>query len=123
MTASATEFDTISPTDGTVDVVGVTCTVRRIKVRELMLAARVLTAGMGAGTISQFDFQKMSPNDWAAVLLTSIPDAGDAFVDLVNALVRPPDGIKDDELASVRAELANPDPGLLLDVIPNSSRR
>lgn len=117
MTASATDFDTISPVPATLTVAGVECTVRRIKMRELMLAARVLTAGM-RDAMPSLDFSKMGEQDLAALLLTALPEAIDEFVDLLNALVVPPDQITEEALARLRVELNNPDPDTVMDLLP-----
>jgi hypothetical protein len=118
MTASATEeFDVINPPEATLTVAGVTCTVRRVRLRQLMFAIRVLTNGMNE-SLAQVEFDELGQQEWMALLMAAVPNAIDEFIDLINALVQPPDQISKSELEALRRELENPDPELLVDLVP-----
>jgi uncharacterized protein DUF6631 len=119
MTASATDQDLqdLVPTEGTVTIAGVECTVRRIKLRELMLAARVLTAGMRDG-LAAVEFEEMDGQAWIALLVAAIPEAHEELIDLIDAIVQPPDQVDADDLQRLRTELQNPEPETLLDLLP-----
>jgi hypothetical protein len=107
----------LNPSEGQIVVAGVTCTVRRIKLRELLYAIRVLTNGMRGG-LAEVEFDQLDQSAWIGLMMSAIPNAVDEFVDLMNILIRPPDGVAKADLERVQAELENPDPDLLLDLVP-----
>jgi hypothetical protein len=113
------DLDVIAPAEGVVTIVGVPCRVKRVKLLELMLLARIVTAGAGQN-LGQFDWsgdEEELQGKVIAVLVMAIPEAGAETVDLLRALVQPhPDATEADK-KKVAAELGNPDPAVALDVI------
>jgi hypothetical protein len=102
-----------------VEVAGVPCVVNRIRTRELMLLARVLTRGVGAN-LRMVDFDSDDVDSQImGLLIVAIPEAGDEILDLIRALVRPEEKLpdKDPRAATFHAEMANPDMDTTLDVL------
>ncbi|MFE2751562.1 hypothetical protein ACFXGA_06115 [Actinosynnema sp. NPDC059335] len=117
-TATA-DFEVILAEPGHLTVAGIPARVKRIRTRELMLAVRVLTSGVGAGLahIDWDDRDNLQVN-LAGLLLSAIPDAYDEFVDLVRALVEPAEPIQDsDTQRAWNQEMANPEVETTVDVI------
>lgn len=129
MTASATEETTspaenadtdlrvINPVEQTVTVAGISCRVRRIRMRELLLAARVLTSGVGPN-LQTIDWDDDNVDQYVlGLLLMAIPEAYQEVLDLLRALVEPAEGLTDAQRNAFQQEMRNPDTGLGMDVI------
>jgi hypothetical protein len=120
--AQKPDLEVIAPPEGTVDVAGVTCTVRRIRTRELMMLARVLTAGLGDHLdLLSLGSEGEDDDSWqergTALLLMAIPDAHEEVLELLRVLVVPRQKIVDEEVRNLFAkEMANPDPGVVMEV-------
>jgi hypothetical protein len=102
-----------------VEVAGVPCVVNRIRTRELMLLARVLTRGVGSN-LQMVDFDSDDvESQIMGLLIVAIPEAGDEILDLIRALVRPEEKLsdKDPRSATFRAAMANPEMDTTLDVL------
>lgn len=101
-----------------VTVAGVPCVVNRVRTRELMLLARVLTRGIGAN-MDMVDFDaENADSQMMGLLIVAIPEAGEEVVDLIRALVRPAEKLTDDALRKAfQAEMANPDVDTTMDVL------
>jgi hypothetical protein len=79
------------PDPALIDIAGMPVRIRRLQTRELLLAIRVLTVGMGAGIASvdlSADKEELTQTV-LALLITAIPDAPDELLDLLAALVEP----------------------------------
>lgn len=118
MSAKKNDLDVIAPEGAIVVIADVKCRVRRIRVRELMLAARVLTAGIGE-SIKDMD---LSDEDWQsslqAAFVMAIPEAHEEFLELLRVLVEPIEPIADDaQEKAFRAEMENPDLSPAIDVV------
>lgn len=125
MTAS-TDMDVIAPSEALVTVAGVECRVKRIKLRELMLLARVLTAGVGTNLADIKLNEDGAEEQLIALLVMAIPEAGVEVCDLLRAVVEPQFEPPADEKAekeqqraraAVNAEMRNPDPEVALDIL------
>lgn len=115
-TAPPADLDPILPDPGHIDILGMPCTVRRLKTRELLLAVRVVTAGIGAG-IMRLDLTL--PRDellpmLAGVLFNAIPEAPDEFVDLLTAVI---DVRGKDHKPAIAEIMHNPPIGVAVDVL------
>jgi hypothetical protein len=117
--AATEDFEVILATPGELIVAGIPARVKRIRTRELMLAVRVLSSGVGAGLAHiDWDDRENLQTNMVALLITAIPDAYDEFVDLVRALVEPAEPIHDsDTQRTWNQEMANPDVETTMDVI------
>lgn len=81
----------IMPDPALIDIAGMPVRIRRLQTRELLLAIRVLTVGMGAGIAAvdlSADKEELTQTV-LALLITAIPDAPDELLDLLAALVEP----------------------------------
>lgn len=79
----------IMPDPALIDIAGMPVRIRRLQTRELLLAIRVLTVGMGAGIAAvdlSADKEELTQTV-LALLITAIPDAPDELLDLLAALV------------------------------------
>lgn len=111
------DLDVILPETATVAVGAIKCRVRRIRTRELFMLARILTNGAGR-SLQYIDFTDDGAREQViAALVMAVPEAPDEVLDLVKVLLHPADPVTEQEMAALQAELDNPDPDLLLDVI------
>lgn len=112
------DLDVIVPIEQTIVVADVKCRVRRVRTRELMLTARVLTAGLGTG-IREMEFEEEGwEQDAVAALVMAIPEAHEEFLELLRVLVEPLEKISDDKVrARFDEEMRNPDVDTSMDVI------
>lgn len=104
---------------GTVTVAGVECTVNRVRTRELMLLARVLTRGIGEN-LQMVDFESDDAEaQIMGLLVVAIPEAGEEVVDLIRVLVRPLEKLPDQDprAAGFHEEMQNPDVDTTLDTL------
>jgi hypothetical protein len=102
-----------------VTVAGVPCVVNRVRTRELMLLARVLTRGIGEN-LNMVDFDgDDAESQIMGLLVVAIPEAGEEVLDLVRALVRPAEKLpdKDPRAGAFHEEMRNPDVDTTLDVL------
>jgi hypothetical protein len=101
-----------------VTVAGVLCRVNRVKMRELMLLARVVTRGIGEN-ISMVDFSGDDVDSQImGLLVVAIPEAGDEVLDLLRVLISPVEPIEDDDVRKAfAAEMANPDGMVALEAL------
>jgi hypothetical protein len=118
------DLNVIAPDEETIDIAGIRCRVRRVRLRELMLLARVITAGVGSnladidlGEGEEFQSRMM------ALLVMAVPEAGDELVDLFRALIEPADKLTDAQTRELQRELANPDPTEALGVVEILARQ
>jgi len=118
------DLEVILPEQGVVVVVGVPCRVKRIKLREMMLLARVLTAGVGANLAElRIDDEEGFEEKLMALLVMAIPEAGPETCDLFAALVEPIRALEDDtkqhtgKVLLVTEEMRNPDPEVAFDIL------
>lgn len=103
-----------------VTVAGVLCKVNRVRTRELMLLARILTRGIGEN-MAMVDF-KGDPDEVEAqvlgLLVVAIPEAGDEVLDLLRVIVQPAEKIVDEQQRNAFArEMGNPDVDTMLDAL------
>jgi hypothetical protein len=116
--ASLTDLGVILPDLPTVTIGCIPARVKQLRTRELMLLIRVLTSGAGQSfrhlTVGAEDFEQQL----IALLIMAIPEAGDEFVELLQAIVEPAEPIKDSGIQKLwNRELANPDPATTMDVL------
>jgi hypothetical protein len=94
--------------------------VKRIRTREVMLLARVLTAGLGA-SLTRIDIDEDGfDQQLMGLLLMAVPEAHEELIALIKAIVEPIDPFGQDDKAreqAFRAELDNPGIDVTLDVI------
>jgi hypothetical protein len=111
------DLDVILPDTATVAVGSTKCRVKRVRTRELFMLARILTNGAGR-SIQHIDFKGDEAREQViAALVMAVPEAPDEVLDLVKALLHPADPISKEEMAGLQAELDNPDPDVIIDVI------
>jgi hypothetical protein len=117
---AAHDLETLIPAlPSEVTVAGVLCTVNRVRTRELMLLARVLTRGIGEN-MKMVDFEDdAAESQILGLLVVAIPEAGDEVLDLIQALVKPAEKLPDSDprARAFREEMANPDVATTLDVL------
>jgi hypothetical protein len=104
-----------------VTVAGVLCSVNRVRTRELMLLARVLTRGIGEN-MKMVEFDGDAGDVEAQILgllVIAIPEAGDEILDLLRAIVRPAETLSDDDprAAAFHAAMRNPEVDTMLDTL------
>lgn len=102
----------------TVTVAGVECRVNRVRMRELMLLARVVTRGIGEN-IGMVEFGGDDVDSQImGLLVVAIPEAWEEMLDLLRVLISPVEPIQDDDVRKAfAAEMANPDAGVALDAM------
>jgi hypothetical protein len=110
------DLDAILPDPAVLTVAGIPATVRRLQTRELMLAIRVITAGIGAG-IAKVDLN--APKEEllpviGGLLVTAIPDAPDEFLAFLRAVTDAVDKDRQQELSDV---MHNPPPEVTLEIM------
>lgn len=103
---------------GEMVVAGVPCVVNRVKTRELMLLARVVTRGIGEN-IQMVDMDNPeSPEQILGLLVVALPEAGDEVLDLLRVLIQPAERITEEGTRrAFAAEMANPDVTTTLDAL------
>ena len=110
------DLEVIFPDPGQLTIVGIPVELRRLQTREVLLAVRVVTAGMGAG-IMKVDLT-LSKEELLPVLfgllVNALPEAPDEFIDLLAAVVTAKNKEQRGPLAEV---MLNPPPGATLDII------
>lgn len=101
-----------------ITVAGVPCVVNRVKLRELMLLARVVTRGIGEN-MTMVDVEADDVDQQLmGLLVVAIPESGDEMLDLIRVLIRPAEKIADEEQRNAfAAEMVNPDVALTLDAL------
>jgi hypothetical protein len=103
------DLATMNPVETTVMVGNVECRVKRIRMRELMLLARVVANGAGQA-FATLDFRSDDfQSQITAVMLMALPNAYDEFSELVQAVVVPTGVLSTEEWNALRVELRNPD--------------
>lgn len=105
---------------GELVVAGVPCVVNRVKTRELMLLARVVTRGIGDNMdmIDLERFEEQGEQQLLGLLVVAIPEAGDEMLDLLRVLIQPQEPITEQGTRNVfAAAMANPDVDLTLDAL------
>lgn len=114
---SKPDLDVIVPAAGHVTIIGVDCTVRRLKTREFLRLVQVITAGMGPA-LGQIHLDLSDPEsvqeDLLAVMLIAIPNAVEEFTLFLREVVDPVDRAQQGAIATYLTD--NPDPAVLLDV-------
>lgn len=106
----------IMPDPALIDIAGMPVRIRRLQTRELLLAIRVLTVGMGAGIAAvdlSADKEELTQTV-LALLITAIPDAPDELLDLLAALVEARN--KDDRQA-LGELMGNPPIDVTMDIL------
>lgn len=103
---------------GELVVAGVPCVVNRVRTRELMLLARVLTRGIGEN-MSMVDMEGPDADtQMLGLLIVAIPESGDEVLDLLRVLIQPREPITEKGTRTRFAEeMANPDPDTTLDAL------
>lgn len=105
---------------GELVVAGVPCTVNRVRTRELMLLARVVTRGIGEN-MSMVDLEKFDEGgaeQLLGLLVVALPEAGDEVLDLLRVLIQPREPITENGVRKgFAAEMENPDVSLTLDAL------
>jgi hypothetical protein len=104
------------PDPALIDIAGMPVRIRRLQTRELLLAIRVLTVGMGAGIAAvdlSADKEELTQTV-LALLITAIPDAPDELLDLLAALVEARN--KDDRQA-LGELMGNPPIDVTMDIL------
>lgn len=113
------DLDSILPDPTKLVVAGIPVWIRRLQTRELLLAIRAITAGMGVGLTRidlTGDLEEQMPVI-AGLLITAIPDAPDEFLGLLRAVTVPretADAKARDDLAAI---MANPPIDVTMDVL------
>lgn len=113
------DFESLQPpTPEQITVAGVPCVVNRVRLRELMLLARVVTRGVGENmTMVNWDSPDVD-QQLQGLLIVAIPESGEEMLDLIRVLIQPAEKITDDEVRKAfAAEMANPDVPVTLDAL------
>jgi hypothetical protein len=116
-TEPPSDLDLILPDTAVIAVGSVKCRVKRIRTRELLMLARILTNGAGR-SLQHIDFGGDDASDQIlAALIMAVPEAPDEVIDLIKVLLHPADPVSKETMAALQADLDNPDPDVILDVI------
>jgi hypothetical protein len=105
----SSDLEILVPEEALVEVAGVQCRVKRIRMRELMLLAKVIANGAGKA-FAELDFR--SPDfttQVTAVLIYALPNAHEEFLQLLRAIVEPVEKLHGDAAAEFKMELTNPE--------------
>lgn len=108
------DIDTILPDVAVIDVEGIPARVNRIRMRELIMATRVIQKGIGGNLQSLNISTDMTTEDAIGLILVALPDAVDETMELLSTLIKPIDAAQHDELAK---RLANPAPAVVMDAV------
>jgi len=108
------DIDTILPDVAVIDVEGIPARVNRIRMRELIMATRVIQKGIGGNLQSLNISTDMTTEDAIGLILVALPDAVDETMELLSTLIKPIDETQHDELAK---RLANPAPAVVMDAV------
>ncbi len=122
-TQNMQDLATMNPDEATVMIGDIPCTVRRVRMRELMKLAKVITNGAG-DAFGRLDFTAGNADQTlAAALMMAIPNAEDEFMELVQALVQPTQKLSDAQRVAFNIEIANPDAMIGFDVVEILARQ
>jgi hypothetical protein len=114
--ASDPDLAAIMPDPANITLAGIPVRIRRLQTRELLLAIRILTTGMGAG-LSRVDLtgsKEELTQTLIALLITAVPDAPDELIDLLTAIVEARNKEHKQDLADL---MGNPPIDVTIDVI------
>lgn len=103
----------ILPSADTLTVGGIPCEVRRIKMRELMLLAQIISAGPGMA-LARVDWSEATQDQVMAMALIALPEAEAEVFNFLRAVVAPREKAKANEL---QPHLDNPDPSDFLAIV------
>jgi hypothetical protein len=110
------DLEPILPDPGSLTILGIPVTVRRLQTREIMAGIRILVNEMGTGiTAVDLDTPMDQQRDTlVALVLTAAPNAADEVLKLLASLVEPRDKRQVTTLAAI---MDNPPPAVTLDVL------
>lgn len=107
------DVEAILPSAATLTVGGIPCQVERIKMRELMLIAQIISAGPGT-RIASLDWSNVTQEQVFAMAMIALPDAEAEVFNFLRAVVRPREKARADEL---QPHLNNPEPDDFLNIV------
>ncbi|MDL5159401.1 hypothetical protein [Actinomycetospora termitidis] len=93
------DLPTILPDPATLTVAGIPARVRRINLRELMLLAQVVSAGLGSN-LARLDFANMTDEKMIGLALIALPEAGPELTAFTRAVVEARDPAQHNELTA-----------------------
>lgn len=109
------DLEVILPDPANLTIRGIPATVARFQTRELLMAVRIITNGMGAG-LGSIDFDvplEEQRQVLIGLILASAPDAANELIDLLASVTTAKNKTQRDELAAI---MVNPPIDVTLDI-------
>jgi hypothetical protein len=109
------DLEAIAPEEGQLTVGGIPCRVKHIRIREVLLLARIMAGGMGWNLEGlSFDDPDELKGELVGVLIVSVAAAAEESLEFLKTVVEP---VNPDQAEQLRGELDNPEVADALDII------